>query len=90
MSWNEPEDDAKKKDPWSGKGRRGSNQAPPDLDEVVKNISNRLNKVFSGGSGGSQGSSQGGNGFSGGLLAGFLVVAAVIWGFSGFYIVDEA
>lgn len=44
MSWNEPEDDAKKKDPWSGKGRRGSNQAPPDLDEVVKNISNRLDR----------------------------------------------
>ena len=39
MSWNEPEDDAKKNDPWSGKGRRAGNQAPPDLDEVVKNIS---------------------------------------------------
>ena len=23
MSWNEPEDDAKKNDPWSGKGRKG-------------------------------------------------------------------
>jgi membrane protease subunit HflK len=92
MSWNEPEDDAKKNDPWSGKGRRAGNQTPPDLDEVVKNISKRLNKVFSGGSGsgGGSGGSLGGSGFSGGLLAGFLVVVAVIWGFSGFYIVDEA
>ena len=27
---------------------------------------------------------------SGGLLAGFVVVALVVWGFLGFYIVDEA
>ncbi|NOR68241.1 MAG: FtsH protease activity modulator HflK [Methylomarinum sp.] len=80
MSWNEPGGD-KKKDPWSG---RKSESGPPDLDEVIRSLQEKLGGIFGGGSGGggSEGSSLKGLGF---LAAG----AAVLWGLSGFYIVDE-
>lgn len=37
MGWNEPE---KGKDPWSGKNQ------PPDLDEALKRIQDKLKKTF--------------------------------------------
>lgn len=79
MSWNEPGGD--KKDPWSG---RKSENGPPDLDEVIRSLQEKLGGIFGGGSGG--GDSEGGSlkGL-GALFAG----AAVLWGLSGFYIVDE-
>ncbi len=79
MSWNEPGGD--KKDPWSG---RKDENGPPDLDEVIRSFQEKLGGIFGGGSGGgnSEGGSLKGLGF---LAAG----AAVLWGLSGFYIVDE-
>jgi len=79
MSWNEPGGD--KKDPWSG---RKDENGPPDLDEVIRSFQEKLGGIFGGGSGGgdSEGGSIKGLGF---LAAG----AAVLWGLSGFYIVDE-
>lgn len=41
MAWNEPGGD--NKDPWSGKG---SNQGPPDLDEVVKKMQEKLGEFL--------------------------------------------
>jgi membrane protease subunit HflK len=78
MSWNEPGGD--KKDPWSG---RKNENGPPDLDEVIRSFQEKLGGIFGGGSGGdSEGRSLKG--------LGFLVIGAlVLWGFSGFYIVDE-
>lgn len=90
MAWNEPGNNGKDHDPWGGGGRGGGDQGPPDIDEVIRNLTKKFNGLFGGGSGG--GTSTGGSsgGFSGGLLAGMAVVVAVVWGFLGFYIVDEA
>lgn len=79
MSWNEPGGD--KKDPWSG---RKEENGPPDLDEVIKSFQDKLGGIFGGGSNGGDS----GAGSAKGL--GFLAVgAAVLWGLSGFYIVEE-
>jgi len=85
MSWNEPGGD--KKDPWSG---RGDQKGPPDLDEAIRSLQEKLGKFFGGGNGDNEGSPR--NYFSGnsmkslGFLAGGVIL---LWGLSGFYIVDE-
>jgi membrane protease subunit HflK len=91
MSWNEPGGD--KKDPWSG---RGDQKGPPDLDEAIRSLQEKLGKIFGGGGGGdgdSGGSGGSPNYFSSGHLMrnlGFLAAGVfVLWGLSGFYIVDE-
>ncbi|GJM13416.1 MAG: protease modulator HflK [Pseudohongiella sp.] len=95
MAWNEPGNNGNgnDKDPWGG-GRKGGDQGPPDIDEVVRNLSKKFNSLFGGGSGGgssSSGSAPSGNGgLSAGLIAGLVAVVAVVWAFMGFYIVDEA
>ena len=84
MSWNEPGGD--KKDPWSG---RGDQKGPPDLDEAIRSLQEKLGKFF-GGNGDNQNSPR--NFTSGGSMkgAGFLLGGAVVlWSLSGFYIVDE-
>ena len=82
MSWNEPGGD--KKDPWSG---RNNDNGPPDLDEVLRNIQDKISGIFGGKSGGEPGKPSlptQGKGLSI-LVAG----GVVLWGLSGFYIVDE-
>ncbi|ROR32031.1 FtsH protease activity modulator HflK [Inmirania thermothiophila] len=79
MGWNDPGDG--RRDPWGG---GGGEQGPPDLDEVVRRLQARLGRVFGrGGRGGGIG-----RGGAGGIL-GVIVVALVVWGLSGIYIVDE-
>lgn len=91
MAWNEPGNNGNGNDPWGG-GRRGGDQGPPDIDEVIKNLSKKVNGLFGSGSGGSSGGggSQAPGNISAGLLVGLVAVAAIIWGFMGFYVVDEA
>ncbi len=80
MGWNEPE---KGKDPWKGKNQ------PPDLDEALKRIQDKLKKVFGGGTG--QAGNKSSSSSNGGLLAGMVILAAfVIWVLSGIFIVDPA
>ena len=82
MAWNEP--GGGNKDPWGGRGDQG----PPDLDEVVKKMQEKLGGLFGGGrkGGGDGGSRRGGPGFAGfGVVA---AIVAVVWLFSGIYIVD--
>lgn len=91
MAWNEPGNDGDNNDPWGG-GRRGGNDGPPDIDEVLKNLTKRLNSLF-GGSSKSSGNSGSGNGnakLSAGMLGGIVLTVVVVWGFMGFYTVDEA
>jgi membrane protease subunit HflK len=92
MAWNEPGNNGKDHDPWGGGNRGGGDQGPPDIDEVIKNLTKKINSLFGGGSGsGGSGSTSGGSGgLSGGLLAVLAVVVAAAYGFTGFYIVDEA
>ena len=95
MAWNEPGNNGRDNDPWGG-GRGGGDQGPPDIDEVIKNLTKKFNSLFGGSrSGGSGGSGSGGGspisgGLPGGVIAGLIVAITVIWGFMGFYIVDEA
>jgi membrane protease subunit HflK len=87
MAWNEPGGgNNKPKDPWGG-----GDQGPPDLDEALKKLQEKLGGLFGGrGAGGSGGGSGGSaKGFSGSLLVVLLVVGLLVWGLLGFYQVDQ-
>ena len=92
MAWNEP--GGGNKDPWSGKG---GDQGPPDLDEVVRKLQDRLGGLF-GGKKTTPGETGGGGGGFGGAGGGFrgkavgigAAVLFVIWLASGIYIVEPA
>lgn len=81
-------------DPQWGRRPGGSNQGPPDLDEIWRNLNRKLNRLLGGKGGGSDGGgaaggggpSPGAVGGGAGLLAGLV---AVVWLASGFYIVNE-
>lgn len=77
MAWNDPQ--------WGNNGNK-KNPGPPDLDELWRNISRRINGLF-----GNKGtpSPAGGNFAGGGNLLGLLGgIVALLWLASGFYIVD--
>jgi membrane protease subunit HflK len=89
MAWNEPGGD---KDPWSG---GNGDQGPPDLDEVVKNMQERLGGLF----GGRKGSDGSGNGGDDGMpsgpaaagMGGMLLLALVLFlAWQSFYIIEPA
>ncbi|MEI6144919.1 MAG: FtsH protease activity modulator HflK [Methylococcales bacterium] len=86
MSWNEPGND--KKDPWSG---QGDQKGPPDLEEAIRSIQEKLTKFLGGNNNSDNDDSP--SPFSSGTSMkslGFLAGGAlIIWGLSGFYIVDE-
>jgi len=95
MAWNEPGNNDDNNDPWGGGGRRGGNDGPPDIDEVLKNLTKKINSLFGGSGKSSGGSGSGGSGggsvkFNAGMLGGLILTVAVVWGFMGFYTVDEA
>jgi membrane protease subunit HflK len=73
-------------------GRRGGNQGPPDLDELWRNLTDRLNKLFGKRGPGGPSEPPGPSPLSrvpGG--AGLVVAIAVaLWLASGFYIVDAS
>src|SRR5262249_6962043 len=81
MSLNDPQ--------W---GKRG-NSGPPDLDEIWRNASRRLNEILGRrGPSSTDGGGDGGRGGRGRPLAGAGILIALIvlvWLASGFYIVDE-
>jgi membrane protease subunit HflK len=81
MAWNEP-GGGKDNDPWGG-----NNQGPPDLDEALKKLQERLSSLF----GGKKSGGDSGNDFhlSAGALGIVAVLAAVVWGLFGFYQVDQ-
>jgi len=89
MAWNEP--GGGNRDPWSGGGR---DQGPPDLDEVVRKLSDKFGALLGGrrgggsGGGGAAGSGGLGSGFAGiGLIVG--VIAVIGWLIASIYIVNE-
>ncbi len=89
MAWNEPGGD--KKDPWSGKG---GEQGPPDLDEVVRKMQDRLGGLF-GGKGGNGGNRSGGGPVSGpagikGIIGLVVLGLVVLLGFKSFYTIAPA
>ncbi|NND66124.1 MAG: protease modulator HflK, partial [Halioglobus sp.] len=81
MSWNEPGGgDNNSRDPWGG-----GDQGPPDLDEALKKLQEKLGGMFGGGSGGSSG----GSGVSGTAIGAVIVLAVVVWAFMGLYQIDQ-
>ncbi len=76
MGWNES---GNGKNPWGG----GKDPQPPDLDEVVRNLQNRLSALFGGRRRGGKGS--GGQGL---ILVPILIVVG--WVLTGLYKVDES
>jgi membrane protease subunit HflK len=78
VAWNEPGGD-KGKDPW---GRR-KEQGPPDLDQVFRNLRDKLAGLFGGGRGGAE---QPINHLGLGLI---VLVAIVLWLLTGFYVVNQ-
>jgi membrane protease subunit HflK len=92
MAWNEP--GGGNRDPWGGnQGGSGNQGGPPDLDEIVRKLQERIGGLF-----GSKGSGGGGNGGGGpsardisvktiGIIGAGLFV---VWLLTGIYIVDPA
>ncbi|WP_028469895.1 FtsH protease activity modulator HflK [Neptunomonas japonica] len=97
MAWNEPGGNGNGQDPWGGgdkrndKGNRGNDQGPPDLDEALRKLQDRLNDLF-GGSGKKSGGGGGGSspaGSNSAFIWVVLAVAVLAWGGMGFYTVDQ-
>lgn len=88
MSWNEPGQNPR--DPWGQRG--GRQEGPPDLDEVFRNVRNKLDQLFGQqrGRGGAPDARDGEGGGAGGLLA-LIGLAIVLWlAFDSFHIVDTS
>jgi membrane protease subunit HflK len=79
MAWNEPGGGNNSRDPWGG-----GNQGPPDLDEALKKLQQRLGGLFGGSGGG-----RGGRGASASLFMVLAGGALLIWALMGFYQIDE-
>jgi len=88
MAWNEPGGNSNK-DPWGG--NRGSNQGPPDLDELFKKLQKKFGSLFGGNGGRSGGGNNKAMGPGSAIGVGIVVVILLlIWGATGFYKVEEA
>ena len=77
MSWNGNDN----KDPW------GRNDTPPEIDEVIKKVRQRIESIFGGGS---SGDSSGDGGFSLKSLPLILGVLVLLWVGAGIYQVEQA
>lgn len=84
MAWNQPGGGNGGRDPWGERGQQG----PPDLDEVLKKLQERLSRLFGGG----RVRMPGGGGTRSTLLgiAVVLVVLLAVWAFAGINIVEPA
>jgi membrane protease subunit HflK len=74
MAWNEP-GGSQDNDPWGGRRKK---QGPPDLDEIVRKIQQKLGGLFGGKGGGSGGDGGGPKGGAAGIMA-LVAIALVIW-----------
>lgn len=77
MPWNQNQNN-----PWGNRpsGGGGSNQTPPDIDEVIKRLQERFGGIF-GGKGGD------GPSLNKGMFTGIAVVALLLWVATGVYVV---
>ncbi len=88
MAWNEP-GGPKDNDPW---GKPKQEQGPPDLDEVVKKLQDRLGGLFGGKGGGDQGNGGGASAAGGSpiMLIAVGVVLLAAYAYACFYVVAPA
>ncbi len=88
MAWNEP-GGPKNNDPWGNKNN--NEQGPPDLDEIIKNLNDKIGKLF-GGKGGGNSSGDNSSGSNQPPTIIFILTAVIgiaIWAMSGIYTVDQ-
>jgi len=91
MAWNEP--GGGDKDPWSGKG---GDQGPPDLDEVVRKLQERLGGLFGGKKRGpgeptvGGGPTLPGGGMSSKAIGVGVAILFLVWLATGVYIIEPA
>ncbi|MBK1642226.1 FtsH protease activity modulator HflK [Chromatium okenii] len=89
MAWNEP--GGGQQDPWSGKNG-GGDQGPPDLEEIVRKLQERIGGLFGGGEPPPprRAGDDAPNGFSRRIIGLIISVIALAWLASGIYIVEPA
>jgi len=86
MAWNEP--GGGNRDPWNNKG---GDQGPPDLDEVVRKLQDKMGGLFGGrGGGGSEGGGGKPSGGFGLIVTVVAVVAVVAAAINSFYTIQPA
>ncbi len=87
MAWNEPGNDSR--DPWDKKQR---NQGPPDLDEIARQLQDKVSRLFGGRKSGKD--SRGGSGDklpnSGPILALAAIVGVGFLAYQSFYTIQPA
>lgn len=90
MAWNEPPGGNNDQDPWGNRNRGRNNDGPPDLDDLFKQLSGKVNKWLGGGNnkGGGKNSGSGGNFAS--LIALIVVAVAAFTIYNSAYTVDES
>jgi membrane protease subunit HflK len=88
MAWNEPGGSGGDKDPW---GSKRPGDGPPDLDEALRKLQDKLGRIFGGGGrrGGGNGSKSPRGGLGGILVALALGIAAWLI-YDATYIIDQA
>ncbi|MGE0483773.1 MAG: FtsH protease activity modulator HflK [Gammaproteobacteria bacterium] len=74
MAWNDPDGDDR--DPW---GNRRKDQGPPDLDEVVRKMQQKLGGLFGGGRGSGDGGGNNGENAAVWAVVGVLALALLAW-----------
>lgn len=97
MAWNEPGGNGNNQDPWGGKkpdggnGGNGGDQGPPDLDEALRKVQDKLNSIFGGAKKKSGGGFSGGSGSAAGASLFWIVVVigVLVWAGMGVYTVDQ-
>jgi membrane protease subunit HflK len=86
MAWNEPGGNGK--DPW---GHRKTEQGPPDLDDIVQSVQDKIGGLFGGGGGSNNGGKNSdGEGLSWMAISFIAVIILSIWSLFGFYIIQPA
>jgi len=89
MAWNEPGGNRNDNDPWGNNKNGGKNQGPPDLDEALKQMMNKLNGLFGSGPKKGGGSNSGSGPGAGGIFVFAIILLAGFLLFKSFYTIDE-
>ncbi|MEH6444031.1 MAG: FtsH protease activity modulator HflK [Oceanospirillaceae bacterium] len=99
MAWNEPGGNGNNQDPWGNgddKKRKdrnsGNEQGPPDLDEALGQLQDKLSELFGGkkkGNGSGSGNKVQGPNASPLMFGVLFIIGVLVWAGLGFYTVDQ-
>lgn len=87
MAWNEPGNSGDNdKDPW---GKKRNEQGPPDLEDIIKNLQNKVTSIFGGRGGGGGGGRRSDGGGTAGVIGVVIALLAIWLVYSSVYILNE-